>query len=206
MCRYGGRSKFVHAFSSSFYCLIRILQRYTGFADTNASWPEMLLYPLSAPIHLRTCPSYCETQISKPLLPSQKIVTIPPPPPSAAPARVLPDCKGPEPIPGTYIPAHPLDVLYPPEVLPQPEEVPVVGRYGFVPEACVWRHAGLRFGDPTACSVRPAKMFITGDSHGRVSYDAMLHRLRGNTDNLLHSEKTGHKSGSVGKLDINFLW
>jgi hypothetical protein len=31
------------------------------------------------------------------------------------------------------------------------------------------------------------KMFITGDSHGRVSYDAVRHRLEGNTNNLLDS-------------------
>ncbi|KZP13775.1 hypothetical protein FIBSPDRAFT_834647 [Athelia psychrophila] len=181
-------------------------QRYTGFSDTNASWPEMLLDPLSAAVQLKTCPSRCKMQISKPLLPS-KIVSIPPSPPVPSSARLaLPDCTGPDPITGSYIPAHPMDILYPPEVLPQPNNAPVVGRYTFVPEACVWRHAGLRFGNPDACSTRPAKMFITGDSHGRVSYDAMLHRLKGNTENLLDSEKTGHKSGSVGNLDINFLW
>lgn len=30
-------------------------------------------------------------------------------------------------------------------------------------------------------------MFITGDSHGRVAYDAVRHRLEGNKDNLLDS-------------------
>ncbi|KZP02452.1 hypothetical protein FIBSPDRAFT_880332, partial [Athelia psychrophila] len=86
-------------------------------------------------------------QISKPLLPS-KIVSIPPSPPVPSSAHALPDCTGPDPITGSYIPAHPLDILYPPEVLPQPHDAPVVGRYNFVPEACVWRHAGLRFGNP----------------------------------------------------------
>lgn len=165
-----------------------ISQRYTGFSDTNRSWPEMLLYPLHAPVHLNTCPEHCEMQLSKPLLPAKEIVSIPAPPPAYSSAALdLPDCAGPDPIPGSYIPAHPLDILYPPEVLPQPFDAPVVGRYSFIPENCVWRHAGLRFGDVSPCSKRPAKMFITGDSHGRVSYDAMLHRLKGNTDNLLHS-------------------
>lgn len=145
----------------------------------------MLLYPLSEPIHLKTCASHCEMQISASLLPSNKIVSIPPPPLSVP--LSLPNCTGAEPIAGSYIPAHPLDVLYPPEVLPQPFEKPVVGRYTFVPESCAWRHAGLRFGDPNRCTARPAKMFITGDSHGRVSYDAMLHRLMGRKDILLHS-------------------
>ncbi|KAF7975501.1 hypothetical protein HWV62_9429 [Athelia sp. TMB] len=83
-----------------------------------------------------------------------------------------------------------MDVLYPPEVLPQPFDQPVVGRYSFVPESCIWRHAGLRFGNPARCSRKPARMFITGDSHGRVSFDAMLHRLRGNTAHLLDSVST----------------
>jgi hypothetical protein len=30
-------------------------------------------------------------------------------------------------------------------------------------------------------------MFITGDSHGRVAYDAVRHRLEGNTYHLLES-------------------
>jgi len=30
------------------------------------------------------------------------------------------------------------------------------------------------------------KMYITGDSHGRILYDALRHRLEGNTDTLFH--------------------
>ena len=58
-----------------------------------------------------------------------------------------------------------------------------------MPEGCIWRHAGLRFGDPSGCTKkdRRMKMFITGDSHGRVAYDAVRHRLEGNKDNLLDS-------------------
>lgn len=141
----------------------------------------MLLYPLSAPVHMRTCASHCSIQIAKPLLSSNRIISIPAAHSSEFNADLdLPSCVGPEPIPGSFIPAHPMDVLYPPEVLPQPNDRPVMGRYNFVPESCVWRHAGLRFGDPSRCSARPARMFITGDSHGRVSYDTMLHRLNGN--------------------------
>lgn len=124
-------------------------------------------------------------EISTPLLPSHKIVSIPPPPPSIP--LNLPNCTGPGPIPGSYLPAHPMDVLYPPEVLPQPSEKPVVGRYNFVPESCAWRHAGLRFGDPSRCTARPARMFIVGDSHGRIAYDTILHRLNGRTDILRDS-------------------
>jgi len=49
-------------------------------------------------------------------------------------------------------------------------------------------------------------MFITGDSHGRVAYDAVRHRLEGNTYHLLESEKQGSKSTTIDQLDIDFLW
>jgi len=162
-------------------------QRYTAFSETNTSWPEMFFEPLCDPIALHTCPSHCTTQLSAPLLPTQKINTFPPAPPPHSSS--LPNCSGPDPIRGSYIPAHPLDVIYPPEVLPQPNDIPVMGRYGFVPEGCKWRHAGLRFDPSRHCTKKDKKMkmYITGDSHGRTLYDATRHRLEGNTNSLLES-------------------
>jgi hypothetical protein len=146
----------------------------------------MFFRRLSDPIALHTCPLHCKTQVSAPLLPTQIIHTYPSTPPSYS--LSLPDCSGPDPIPGSFIPAHPLDILYPPEVLPQPNGMPIMGRYGFVPEACTWRHAGLRFSRSRHCTQkdRNMKMYITGDSHGRILYDAIRHRLEGNTDTLFY--------------------
>jgi len=162
-------------------------ERYTAFSETNTSWPEMLFDPLCDSIALYTCPSHCKTQLSAPLLPTQIIYTLPAPLPS--PSLFLPNCSGPDPIPGSFIPAHPLDVLYPPEILPQPSEKPIMGRYGFVPEACTWRHAGLRFSRSRHCTNknRKMKMLIIGDSHGRTTYDAIRHRLEGNTNTFFHN-------------------
>jgi hypothetical protein len=63
-----------------------------------------------------------------------------------------------------------------------------MGRYGFVPVACTWRHAGLRFGRSRHCTNkdRKMKMYTTGDSHGHILYDAVRHRLEGNTETLFH--------------------
>lgn len=146
----------------------------------------MFFRRLSDPIALHTCPLHCKTLVSAPLLPTQIIHTYPSPPPSRS--LSLPDCSGPDPIPGSFIPAYPLDILYPPEVLPQPNGMPIMGRYGFVPEACTWRHAGLRFSRSRHCTQkdRNMKMYITGDSHGRILYDAIRHRLEGNTDTLFY--------------------
>lgn len=148
----------------------------------------MLLSPLSDPIALpHTCAPHCTTQIAAPLQPSRHVVSFEETDESPSTSLALPNCTGPDPIAGSFIPAHPLDVLYPPETLPQPFDQPVVGRYNFVPESCVWRHAGLRFRNPKRCTENPAKVFITGDSHGRVAYDSLVHRLKGNTDILLES-------------------
>jgi hypothetical protein len=188
--------------------LISLVQRYTAFSETNTSWPEMFFDPLCDPIALHTCPSHCKIQLSAPLLPTQIIHTYPSPPPSRS--LSLPNCSGPDPIPGSFIPAHPLNILYPPEVLPQPNGKPVMGRYGFVPEACTWRHAGLRFSRSRHCTKKDRKMrmYITGDSHGRILYDAVRHRLERNTDTLFHdvhevglppfSAKISNTDGSVG--------
>lgn len=159
----------------------------------------MLLSPLSDPVALPACPSSCMMRVAAPLLPTQGIVTLPAFSPTPSPPVVLssstwdhesatlPNCSSSFPIPGSFIPAHPLDVIYPPEVLPQPVGKPVVGRYSFIPESCKWRHAGLRFGDPSRCTQRHTKMLISGDSHGRVLYDSIVHRLQGRTDLLSDS-------------------
>lgn len=56
------------------------------------------------------------------------------------------------------------------------------------------------------CTKTTKKVLVIGDSHGRVVYDSMLHRLRGNHDILTVSEKGGSKSDVVDKFDVTFLW
>jgi len=52
-------------------------------------------------------------------------------------------------------------------------------------------------------------MHIIGDSHGRILYDAVRHRLEGNTDTLyhnIHENKVNSKNTTIDQLDLSFLW
>jgi hypothetical protein len=54
------------------------------------------------------------------------------------------------------------------------------GMYGFQPQACVWRHAGTQFADHSPCLNGPETIVhFRGDSRGRVAYDTIVHRLKG---------------------------
>ena len=169
--------------------MLIVFQNYVGYSETNSSWPEMQLRPLLAnPIELSSCPSHCTPVPPKPLLPSRTFFTYPTASASTSiSTAALPACSGREPIRGSYLPAHPLDILYPPFGFSDPIGTPVVGRYQFVPIGCEWKHAGRRFGDASKCTKTKKNVLVIGDSHGRVVYDAMLHRLQGNRDILTKS-------------------
>jgi len=64
----------------------------------------------------------------------------------------------------------------------------------------------MRFGDHTVCTQKKRKIFFMGDSHGRVVYDGMVHRLSGKNDVMTESEKVGNKFANAGNLDLEFLW
>ncbi|KAE9411328.1 hypothetical protein BT96DRAFT_911943 [Gymnopus androsaceus JB14] len=179
-------------------------EKYEGFSETGDTWPEMHLLPLFDPLTLKGCSPECVAKSDVIPSMSRKVTVIPAPPTSWKDA--LPACDSSDPIQGSYIPLHPLDRLYPLHTNPEPQGVPVVGRYGFVPESCVWRHAGMRFGDHTVCTQKKRKIFFMGDSHGRVVYDGMVHRLSGKSDVMTESEKVGNKFANAGNLDLEFLW
>lgn len=96
----------------------------------------------------------------------------------------LSPCTGLEPIKGSYLPSNPLDTIYPPEPLITSLGQPVNGHYKFVPESCQWTHSGRRFMDPSVCRDQKKKALLLGDSHWRVAYDSLVHRLAGRQDTL----------------------
>ena len=234
----------------------------------------MHLLPLFDPIYLDTCESDCAAtqsfaeplnrKVNAPF--SSAISSSVTHSNSSAPKDHLPTCTGPDPIPGIWIPTHPLDVLYPPYPVPQPIEIPTMNRYSFHPLGCVWKHSGMRFSDwehsaysqgadwsPYApshpyvlsnqneshgslegsqqgfsrCIQKHTKLFFFGDSHGRVLFDAVAHRLSqlsslasppSNPSEpfipsvLRDSEKMGNKFASIPfpngttAIELEFLW
>ncbi|KAG8976795.1 hypothetical protein FRC05_003145 [Tulasnella sp. 425] len=177
---------------------------YQAYSDTDDAWPEQHISLLDSPITLDICRSNCV-----PITPAR-------PPPNATTISIpstsdvdvpLSACSGSGPIRGSYLPAHPLDILYPPITLPQGRNYPIVGRYNFVPESCQWRHAGTRFSNRIEqCTEKKRKVLFVGDSHGRVAWDVMIHRLSGHQDILTLSLKAGSKNTTIGNTDFNFLW
>ncbi|KAG8909000.1 hypothetical protein FRB99_000103 [Tulasnella sp. 403] len=179
--------------------------RFQAYSETNKTWPEMLLRPLfTAPLALSICPSHCVPIDPARVLPGDEIISYPydsvPSPP------MLPPCSGREPIRGSYHLFHLMDILYPPERLPSPQNLPVSGRYRFFPRGCQWEHYGQRFGYPAPCTEKQRRIAFYGDSHGRVIYDTTIHRLQGNRGVLEQSEKGGHKQATIGNLTFDFLW
>ncbi|KAL1744212.1 hypothetical protein HDZ31DRAFT_39231 [Schizophyllum fasciatum] len=185
---------------------------YNAYNERNATWAEMLDRPLfPRPIEFDVgspvCPAYKPPQLDparatfSPDIPS-RVSDLSPPPFDAA----YPSCEGDDPISGAYVPHNPLDALYPPVPYPVGHKGPVHGRYRFVPRGCRFRHAGLRYGDPSLCTERAGRVLVMGDSHGRVAYDAMVHRLSGATEMMLRSEKVRDKNATLGALGLNFVW
>ncbi|KAG8903882.1 hypothetical protein FRB99_002618 [Tulasnella sp. 403] len=60
--------------------------------------------------------------------------------------------------------------------------------------------------DPTSCTQQRRKILFVGDSHGRVAFDGVIHRLEGNENILTRSAKAGTKMAKVGNLESTFAW
>ncbi|EJU05038.1 hypothetical protein DACRYDRAFT_104927 [Dacryopinax primogenitus] len=171
---------------------------YLSVMENNASWPEVIHEPLLAePFQLPACPEECQTYTAN--ISSGRVVLSPPPP---SLLLDLPPCSGGEPIQGSYIPTLAMQDL---SQVPQTAQ-DIIGKYTFVPHSCRWAHPGLRYTSPEPCTFKPKKVFVTGDSHGRVAHDALMHRLNGHWSTLTESEKMGEKSDSAGLVESVFLW
>lgn len=183
-------------------------ENYNAYNERNKSWAEVLDRPLfSKLVALDVCASGCPTYSAPKQNSSRDVFTLGDQPDSHHLLDdFLPPCTGDDPIPGVYVPQHPLDALNAPVPYFGVLKRPVYGRYRFVPEGCRFRHAGLRYGDPSVCTRQAAKILVIGDSHGRIAYDAMVHRLSGKTEILLVSEKAHDKNDTVDALDLAFKW
>ncbi|KAG9012166.1 hypothetical protein FRB90_006815 [Tulasnella sp. 427] len=180
---------------------------YQAYSDTDSTWPEQHLSLIDSPIWLDICPSDCVATTPARLLSNATVVPITSHSLNTNTEVSLPACSGSAPIRGTYLPSHPLDVLYPPFILPQGNNYPVMGRYYFTPESCQWKHAGTRLSTRLEkCTNKKHKVLFVGDSHGRVAWDSMIHRLSGHQTTLTLSRKMGSKNVTLGESDFTFLW
>lgn len=152
-------------------------QNFNYFNETMKGYAELLWRPmLSTPVELSICSTTCLPH--QPPLLSKTFIKYPPPAPGVDKLQ-LPPCSGAQPVRGGYLPSNRHDTIYPPFALPQHGYRFVAGHYDFVPEGCAWNHAGLRFRDHEPCTRQPRRVLVMGDSHGRVAYDSMVHRLSG---------------------------
>ena len=98
----------------------------------------------------------------------------------------LPECSQTEPVYGSYIPVSYLEAHNPQgfdEPLPANQN-----SYKFVPANCRFTHAGMRYAGHEACfSLPEVKVRVIGDSHMRVIFDGIVHRLKGNQDTMNQS-------------------
>ncbi|KAL1739597.1 hypothetical protein HDZ31DRAFT_68776 [Schizophyllum fasciatum] len=189
------------------------MQDYEGFVETDnmreLPWPPLLLHPLlEHTLRIPWASSDCRPYTVPPLFDAHRTSV---PAPLAAAALTLPDlpsCAGrdPAPIPGSYYPAHPLDVLWPEWNYPQPHGRPLGGRHRFLPHGCEWRHAGMRPASAHRCTRRRASVLVLGDSHGRNVHDGMAHRLNGTRGVLHSSPKIAFKEARVGQVELAFQW
>jgi hypothetical protein len=178
--------------------------------ELNASWPDLLRSPLiSEPITLDICPRSCQQANIERASTHQHGFHYPP---SPAATSVTPPyietCSDTMPVPGSYLPVHFMDALYPPAPLPQsfPPGEPVAGRYAFVPRDCRWNHPGLRFSNPMSCASRPRNVLIIGDSHGRVAMDGLYHRLSGQPEILAESVSSAILCNKEMTLTLSYLF
>jgi len=120
-------------------------------------------------------------------------------PPGALNATILPDaeskvstptCSSTAPVYGSYIPVsfletHNVGNFYEPLPANQNE-------YHFIPQGeCQYTHAGLRYSEHDACFALPkTQVLLHGDSHMRVMYDGVVHRLQGNQWTLVESVRS----------------
>ncbi|TRM55581.1 hypothetical protein BD626DRAFT_524622 [Schizophyllum amplum] len=184
---------------------------YQGFVEGQhmraLPWPPLLQRRLlEQPIRLPWAASDCRPYTVPPIFESHLTEVPAPLTPADQALEDLPPCTGDDPIRGSYYPANSLDVLWPEWNYPQPHGRPVGGRYRFMPHDCEWRHAGMRASTAHRCTRRRESVYMLGDSHGRIIYDGMVHRLNG-TGGVMHaSHKLEFKSAKVGQVEFAFQW
>ncbi|KZW02626.1 hypothetical protein EXIGLDRAFT_829154 [Exidia glandulosa HHB12029] len=172
---------------------------YFLFNENNLEWPIMATERtlLAEPLYVNICPT-CPTHVAPPSSINATILD-PIPVPEAA-------CSSTQPVYGSYAPVSYLDAHWPGsfyEPLP-----PNQNSYRFIPApSCEWKHAGTRYADHAPCYRTPQiSVLFTGDSHMRVAFDGIVHRLAGNQYTMTESEKSGHKNASFPNRYIDFRW
>lgn len=107
---------------------------------------------------------------------------------------------------GHYVFANVHDIIYPPVDLPVRNSRPVAGLYAFIPDGGFLDHHGLRFRDHAPCFRKKRSILLYGDSHARVLYDILLHRLQGNDSIAEESPKMTRpgetKQAKIGNLSL----
>lgn len=148
-------------------------QDFFLYNENNMEWPIMATERtlLSSPLYVNICPS-CPTHVAPPNAVNATLLDTVPQPDIA--------CSSTEPVYGSYVPASYLDVHWPGsfyEPLP-----PNQNSYRFVAApSCAYKHAGTRYADHAPCYAAPlTSVLFTGDSHMRVAFDGIVHRLSGN--------------------------
>ncbi|EJD55095.1 hypothetical protein AURDEDRAFT_109564 [Auricularia subglabra TFB-10046 SS5] len=173
---------------------------YFLYNENNMEWPimatERVLLP--TPLYFNVCGQTCPTHVAPP---SNVNATVLDPAPEPLHA-----CSSTAPVYGSYIPVSYLDSHWPGsfyEPLP-----PNQNAYHFVPAgSCAWQHAGTRYTDHAPCYRIPhTSVLFTGDSHMRVAFDGIVHRLAGHQYTMTESEKSGHKNASFENRYIDFRW
>ncbi|KAL1746919.1 hypothetical protein HDZ31DRAFT_33166 [Schizophyllum fasciatum] len=184
-------------------------ERYEGFSEANATgslpWPELKLRPLLAHAVYLPAHSLCRSYIPSPLNASHHLA-LPGTTNVLDDDSALPACEGQDPVRGSYIPHHPLDLLDSPIQWPAPGGRRIGERYRFVPAGCKWKHSGMRFSNVTACTEKRRHIYSIGDSHGRQLQDGLIHRLSAMPGVALESGKADFKNGTVGNVDFFFRW
>jgi hypothetical protein len=104
-----------------------------------------------------------------------------------------------------------MDQLYPPSPLWAPEHIPVMGRYRFAPAGCAWHHSAIRGPafQPQTCLAAKKRMLIIGDSHARLLYHGITHRLKGEPGFLASNIKgadLGNDAQQLDNLSVEFIW
>lgn len=153
--------------------VMHVSEQWGGFNEVpELEVPYMYNHLVQSPIHLDICNARCKrfipTKLGYPSLNSiaqdDTLNNM---------ALALPSCSGQDPVPGTFVPAPIVDLLYPPVQLPMVDTRPSAGFHSFVPSECQWDHAGLRFREHSRCTTIPHKTLFIGDSHTRAVYDAV---------------------------------
>ncbi|KAH7104542.1 hypothetical protein BKA62DRAFT_692573 [Auriculariales sp. MPI-PUGE-AT-0066] len=177
-------------------------ETYFSYWENNMEWPPQATerVMLRSPLYLEACVS-CRSFVAPPSGVNATLLIAPPT------AQPQPACSTSEPVYGSYIPVSYMEThnslfnFY--EPLPANQNA-----YKFVPAGnCQYTHDGLRYTKHDGCfSQQKSSVLLHGDSHQRVLYDGLVHRLSGQQWTLDESEKSGHKNATFDNLYLDFQW